>query len=1003
MIHFKLIFVFLLFKVQLLNAQTLERYNSFRYSVNEGLLQSTMHDMAFDRNNFCWISFPNGIQKFDGKNFIIVPVQPGLPDDKWVRFFTSKKGDLFISHSGGISKYEIGADRFVQVYHQQPSVKTPVYFIGEDDNIIYLYNEKAAILELDSRTFKMLSQSPTGLIPFTSPLYRYFTVSNSIVDHKAGLYMNSAFYLWDLKKRKFIRRSDSIPGVYGHFLSLSADTSVLHFSYDGIWSLRRYHFSSQVSNTIFKKEKLDKQQAFRGVTQTWGNKKLLSFYNRLYEMDTTLSTIKSELVDYQNQPLAGISSISRIKEDNFGNLYICTINDGFRKILRNNYPIKYFGTGIKGENYILTLLPDKINNRILAGTYSNGLLVFDTSQRLIKHFKNLPGKKTSFSTGVILKENNGDYLLFNLGDNTVWRLDKNLSGFTAINIRKLLPEDASGFNYFSKVVFQNQKEAIIISGKKIYRFNFFPKSISESSVAKGHPMSGLFINNSIITHVNDELIFIDPVTFKAKRKIEFKNTGEVRCFAKDQANNIYLGSNKGIFKIDTSGKILLHFTKENGLPDECIYAIAIDDQGSLWCSTNRGVIRINKDKSILQLTKNNGLQENEFNTNAVSQTGDGELFFGGVNGISSFYPSAISGFKEKINILFTNIKINNEAHIKDTASWNIRDIDLPYHQNAVSFDFIAMGTNNPDQYIYQYKMEGIDEQWIQNNNLQTVRYFLPPGKYVFKVYASRAYNKEAVPMKEIHILIHPPFWKTWWFITALSLLMLTLLTFGINRYNKRQFQKKVILLEGEHKLTMERERISRDLHDSLGAYANAVLYNTELLEGEENEKERVELIKDLRFASKDIITALRETIWALKKDTYTAEECLLRIRNFIQPFASYYKQINFKVEGEAPASKSFPHNKAFNLVRIVQEAVSNSIKHAQAKNIFIHSSFENAEWKIVIKDDGNSFNYAATKEAQSGNGLNNMEHRAADAGFQFVIHSEKNKGTSITIIDSKKG
>jgi signal transduction histidine kinase len=297
-------------------------------------------------------------------------------------------------------------------------------------------------------------------------------------------------------------------------------------------------------------------------------------------------------------------------------------------------------------------------------------------------------------------------------------------------------------------------------------------------------------------------------------------------------------------------------------------------------------------------------------------------------------------------------------------------------------------------------MEGFDKQWLQNSGLQTVRYSLPPGEYVFKIYASHVFNKDAEPMKEIHILIHPPFWKTWWFIIGLAIFLLAILTVSINRYNKRQFQKKLLLVEGEHKLRMERERISRDLHDSLGAYANAVLYNTELLQDEENKNERDELIKDLRFASKDIITALRETIWALKKDTYTAEECLLRIRNFIQPFASYYKHINFKVEGEAPAAKIFHHSKAFNLVRIVQEAVSNAIKHAKAKSIFIHSSFENDQWKIIIRDDGKGFDYTVTKDAQSGNGLSNMEHRAKDAGLIYTIESGKTIGTTITIIDS---
>ena len=76
-------------------------------------------------------------------------------------------------------------------------------------------------------------------------------------------------------------------------------------------------------------------------------------------------------------------------------------------------------------------------------------------------------------------------------------------------------------------------------------------------------------------------------------------------------NNIYVGSNKGIFKIDSSGKILQQLNKETGLPDECIYAMAFDEEGFLWCSTNKGILKVNKDnKVILQLKKEDGLQEN---------------------------------------------------------------------------------------------------------------------------------------------------------------------------------------------------------------------------------------------------------------------------------------------------------------------------------------------------------------------------------------------------------
>jgi len=977
--------------------QTISRYNTFSYSVNEGLLQSTMADMAFDKNNFCWISFPNGIQKFDGKNFITVPVQPGLPDDKLTYFFKCRNGDLLISHSQGISKYEITSNRFIQVYNNTPSVKKAVQFIGEDEGLIYFYNVTGTITAIDHQTFKTATTTETGFPDYSVNTDYRPKLSDNIINHKVALEIKSRLYLWDLQNRKLISRSDSIPQLSPYFLSLRSENEVLYYTYKINNALQVYNFEQKTNRILFVKGK-DAEPIYRCVVFPWQNKMLISFSNKLYETDTTLQELKSELVNFQNQPVTGTAGIWKLIQDNFGNLYIVTITGGIKKIIRNNYPVKYYGTEKKEGNNILSILPDKMNNRILAGTAGNGLLVFDTLQRVVKHFKSLPGSKKPFlAINTIIKNNKGDYLLFINHEKALWELSHDLSQFSRIKLTSSIREESSGIQYFGTPLFRNDEGAIIQSQSMLYKTNFASNTVTEHQITNAYTMGGLLYHTMVITHANDELIFLDAETLTEIKKMPFKNTSYVRCFSKDPANNIYIGSNNGIFKIDSTGKILLQLTKENGLPDNCIYAMVFDNEGFLWCSTNKGIFKLSKDNSILQLTKEDGLQENEFNTNVATQTEDGELFFGGVNGVSSFYPATINSFEEKINLFFTKIKINNEEAFKDTAVWGITKIELPYYQNSLSFDFIAMGNNNPGQYIYQYKMDKIDEQWIQNNDLQTVRYLLPPGEYVFKIYASRFFDKDAKPLKEIHITINPPFWKTWWFFTGIALLLLAIMAYAINRYNKRKYEKKLAELEAEHKIQLERERISRDLHDSIGAYANAVLYSTELLQKEEDAVERNELMNDLKFASKDIITSLRETIWALKKDNYTAEDCLLRIKNFIQPFTRYYPLIKFAVEGEAPAGKELHYTKALNAVRIVQEAVTNAIKHASPSYIKVTSKETDGQWNLEIANDGKGFNYSAVRSTEPGNGLQNMEQRAKEAGFTISILSDKN-GTVITIL-----
>ncbi len=978
-----------------LPAQNIERFNSFSYNVNEGLLQSHVDDMAFDQNNFAWLSFANGIQKFDGNSFTEVPVQAGLPDDKGVVFFTTSKGHLLISHSQGISKYEISNNRFRLIYRNDTSWGKPVSFLGEDNNNVYFFTGDAAIAAMDINTFAITSQIKTGFKDYKNDAYGKLKYTN-IVNHCIGLYADSSLVVWDLVAKKIIKQAKNtlLTTVFDFWLSNLRE--ILYISNKKDNRLMKYNFKTGENKTIAIYPG-GKNKSERIVFFKWKNKYHLSYFEKVYETDFMFSTIIKELKNFQNEPVTNNFVTNIVRVDNLGNLYLLTANNGIRKIINNNYPLNYYGTDKSRNNFIVSICTDKSSNRLLAGTQGNGVLIFDTLQHLVKQIRSLPGEKEGFTPVCIVKLRDGAYLFFCWGQNRLWKLDKKLQDWSEVAVAKYGSVQLPVIDYFSNLIFENESMCMMHTRGATYKINLAELTVLAAAMPVPGVLSCTLYDNNLVTHSNDQLNFIDPTSMNIVRRIPLKNTGGVRCFAVDKEGNLYVGSNKGIFKLNTEGKLLWQVNKNTGLPDECIYAMVFDEMNVLWCSTNKGIFRLNEDKSIFQLTKDDGLQENEFNTNVVAKSNDGELFFGGVNGVNSFFPSAINNSKEEIKLLVTHIKINNKEVYKDTAVWNVNDIDLPYNQNSLAFDFIAMASSNPGQYIYQYRMTGIDEEWIQNNNLQTVRYFLPPGNYVLQLYASRFFNKEAKAMKKIYITIHPPFWKAWWFIAGLSILLVFLLAITINQYNRREYRKKIKLFAEENKMRLERERISRDLHDNIGAYANAVLYNTELLGQQQNETMRDGLIRDLRFASKDIITSLRETVWALKQDNYTAEDCLVRIRNFIQPFTRYYPHVHFKVEGDVPKDKILQYDKALNIVRIAQEAVSNAIKHANANNISIYSSDESGQWKLIITDDGVGFDYEEEKELKLGNGLNNMSQRSIDAGLLLTISSIKGSGSIITI------
>lgn len=246
------------------------------------------------------------------------------------------------------------------------------------------------------------------------------------------------------------------------------------------------------------------------------------------------------------------------------------------------------------------------------------------------------------------------------------------------------------------------------------------------------------------------------------------------------------------------------------------------------------------------------------------------------------------------------------------------------------------------------------------------------------------------------------------YISLGVLLLAGVVTYFVFIDYRRKHKLKVKLMQEEEKLMAEkavleaeekeRKRIAADLHDNLGAYVNAVLHGTELLQQENTNGHSKELVKNLNTASKEVIVSLRETIWALKKESYTAEECLLRIRNFIQLLNRHYENIAFEVTGSSPENFPVHYSKALHLVRMLQEAITNAIKHSGAKKIMVTSESDNNEWRLQVKDDGRGFSISDTKDKAEQNGLVNLAERAKAANMEIQVSSEPGSGTVISIL-----
>ena len=297
-------------------------------------------------------------------------------------------------------------------------------------------------------------------------------------------------------------------------------------------------------------------------------------------------------------------------------------------------------------------------------------------------------------------------------------------------------------------------------------------------------------------------------------------------------------------------------------------------------------------------------------------------------------------------------------------------------------------------------LQGLDNTWINEGDKRFARYAaIPPGKYVFKVKASNSDGKWQEQPASIFITIVPPFWQQIWFRMLAVLFFIGCIT-GIILWIQRQRHKRQIrALELQQKIQHERERISRDLHDTVGTQLSLISNNIEwvthpLKEVSENEKE--EKLQFVNDTARDIIATLRETIWALNKQQITLEEFSDKLKAFVQKQVLAYPGIELRFNELIEGGVILGPSEALNLFRICQEAIANALKYAGASEISIEIEGRREKYKITVTDNGMGFDVKSV-DPTLHNGLENMKYRAGDIASTFEITSAPNKGTVIVI------
>ncbi|MGQ3087710.1 ligand-binding sensor domain-containing protein, partial [Flavobacterium sp.] len=229
----------------------------------------------------------------------------------------------------------------------------------------------------------------------------------------------------------------------------------------------------------------------------------------------------------------------------------------------------------------------------------------------------------------------------------------------------------------------------------------------------------------------------------------------------------------GLIKFNTKTRQHFGYTTANGLPHNTVANLLSDSSGNLWGITGKGLLSFAFDGSRIHLHNVIGENGQEFNRYHYFKFPDGRLAFGGAYGYVVFDPKSMLTDNYKPETLITSIFINNrELPAVNQFSGNgingIQLMELPYDKNSLAFEFAAAEYNLPEKIQYRYQMKGLDDGWVFSGNDNTATYsYIPPGDYELHINASNTMGEWSDKVKIVKIHISPPFWLTWWFMSAI--------------------------------------------------------------------------------------------------------------------------------------------------------------------------------------------------------------------------------------------
>jgi signal transduction histidine kinase/ligand-binding sensor domain-containing protein/DNA-binding response OmpR family regulator len=861
----RLILLFIYFCPLILTGQKLRFYNS-----EQGIPSSIIYNVSQDSRGYIWVATGNGVSYFDGINFHTFhrgSSKDGAICSELVKeVYTDSNETCWIATSNGLQIFDYEKNVFRDFDLQYPSFKGKPYI--------------SSIIESKGKHQLFVSVSGCGVL--------VYDIKSHLIDHKTTNILKALYGEEYLGKLFF---DDE-----GNLWSYSEQGTIYKVD------IENNHIEKIRWDTEMKKQ--CKNIAVSSLTTIPGSSDVLigTYNNGLFIYDEDLK--------YVRKPIGLKNKCYRIRYlltekiqnyDNKLSIWVGTENSGLKifdyyKEQVETPDIQFSPVDLMNCK-VHSLLQDEQGN-IWVGIYQKGLLVIPLLNNKFEYIKlsetqKFTDENIACATSIIRDESG--ILWIGTDGGGLFKINKDGSKVRYTKYNSPLPNNAvvtlaidkhgtlwistymggittyntqNGFKHYSsdkelqKVIcsFYNKKNDLMYFGTLGHGIRVLDLNSNTINVfntnGKFKWMSSLFIDSSEKLWIGGtDAIGCYSINSKKEISLDFAKQlkGQtINSIVEGSDGTIWLGTHTGLYSFNKEENEFDLLNIDDGLSSSMVCSVQQDESNNLWISTVHGLSRYNiKSKQFTNYYSFDGLQDNEYRVSASFKDEDGKMFFGGINGISAFYPSDID--EQEVldaNVFFTQLFVLNEKviynerkdknNILDSHVSDARQITLKHTQNSFSIDFAVLEYANPNRVICGYKLEGFDSDWhyTKMNHRRATYTNIPYGKYKFHVKAFFDGQKscENISQKEIDILIMSPWYKQWWAYVLYMTLFMLIVWISLDRflghviYIKERNENKI----KELKLSMFTD-FSHEIRTPLTMIMNPL---KSLREKEESEKKR---------------------------------------------------------------------------------------------------------------------------------------------------------------------